>query len=81
MNLGKIIMGYIFVTIGLSCSVAAIYMLVDDRLESVFEMQLNVKIEVVLFLIFSLLLSFSGFKTIQKENRKNKLKQSDLLDD
>lgn len=77
----RVFVGYCFLVIGAVSAGTSIYMLSDNRLVNLFNTQQNIKVEVILLLIFSVLLIYSGFKTIQKEYRKNKLKQSELLDD
>ncbi len=81
MTKAKLFVGYFFILIGVASTATSIYLLQDARLTELFNVQQNIKIEVTLLLIFSLLLTYSGIRTIQKEYKKNKLKQSELLDD
>jgi len=77
----KVTLGLLFLIIGLATSVGAIYFLQSDHLIQFFDSDSNLKTEVTLLLIFSILLSYSGFKTVQKEYKKEKFKESEILDD
>jgi hypothetical protein len=77
----KVLLGVFFLIVGGAASIGSIYLLQEDRLVSLFDSDSNLKVEIGLLLIFSILLCYSGFKTIQKEYKKEKFKQSELLDD
>lgn len=81
MKRAKVLLGIFFLIVGLFTSLGSIYLLQEDRLVLLFDSDSNLKVEIALLLVFSMLLCYSGFKTIQKEYKKDKFKQSELLDD
>jgi uncharacterized membrane protein YbhN (UPF0104 family) len=81
MRRAKIILGIFFLLIGLSTAGTSVYLLQDDRLNDIITAGQDIRTELILLLIFSILLSYSGISTIRKEFKQDKLKQSDLLDD
>ena len=81
MKRAKVLLGIFFLIVGLFTSLGSIYLLQEDRLVLLFDSDSNLKVEITLLLVFSMLLCYSGFKTIQKEYKKDKFKQSELLDD
>ena len=81
MRRARTLLGIFFLIIGISTSLASIYLFQEDRLATLFNSDHNLKIEIGFLLLFSILLCYSGFKTIQKEYKKGKFKQSEILDD
>ncbi len=81
MRRAKIILGVFFLMIGIATAGTSIYLLQDHRLNDILSAGQDIRIELILLLIFSLLLCYSGISTIRKEYTHDKLKQSDLLDD
>ena len=81
MTKAKIFLGVFFLIVGITTTIIATYLLQEDRIVQLFDTDLNLKTEIRLLLVFSILLCYSGFKTIQKEYRKKEYKESELLDD
>lgn len=81
MRRAKITLGIFFLIVGTSTASTSAYLLQDERLGTILSTGQDIKAELILLLIFSLLLCYSGIITIKKEYNKDKLKQSDLLDD
>lgn len=81
MRRAKITLGIFFLIVGVSTASTSAYLLQDERLGTILSTGQDIKAELILLLIFSLLLCYSGIITIKKEYNKDKLKQSDLLDD
>jgi hypothetical protein len=81
MRKAKVVLGVFFLIIGVSTSVGSVYLLQEDRIIQLFDTNQDLKLEITLLLLFSLLLCYSGYKTIQKEYKEELFEQSELLDD
>ncbi len=81
MKINKKIQGYIFLIIGIVTSLFSIYLLNSSSVYFLSKTANNFNLEIYLLLLFSILLSYSGYLTVKKEYKNKAYTPSDILDD
>ncbi len=81
MRINKKIQGVLFLVIGLTTTLFSIYLLNSSSVYSIRNSTKDFRIEIYLLLLFSILLSYSGYLTLKKEHKRDAYSPSDILDD